>query len=120
MIYTDIMKLSKKMLHRVIETLIEHFASAVDKQVQSVVHWTLGGLLQVLMEVEFLSTILEHYLSEKATQLFQDLYQQVKSKAASIQTDIDSTSLQTGLEHVKKTITDTCKKTTIQFMCFKQ
>ena len=108
------------MLHRVIETLVEQFAQGIDRQVQGVVDWTLGGLLQVLMEIEFLTLILENYLSEKANLLFQDLYQQIKSKTASIQSNIDSTTLQKGLEYVKTTITNTHGKTKIQFLCFKQ
>eukprot|EP00834_Sanchytrium_tribonematis_P004061 NODE_181_length_13917_cov_0.838110.p13 type:complete len:109 gc:universal NODE_181_length_13917_cov_0.838110:10778-11104(+) len=108
------------MLHRVMETLIERFAEAQENQINSVTNWSLGGLLQVLMEIEFLTLVLEHYLSDRASRLFHELYQQIKAKTVAIQSGIDSTSLQKGLEVVKSTIKNTHETTSVQFICFKQ
>eukprot|EP00835_Amoeboradix_gromovi_P005473 NODE_517_length_7343_cov_0.253313.p7 type:complete len:109 gc:universal NODE_517_length_7343_cov_0.253313:2207-1881(-) len=108
------------MLHRVLETLVEKFAEAVDKQVQSISDWTLGGLLQILMEVEFLTLILSNYFTDRANTLFQELYQLIKTKTSAIEQEFDSTAMQKGLEFVKQTISHTQKTTKIQFLCFKQ
>ncbi|KAF8553802.1 hypothetical protein OG21DRAFT_1603880 [Imleria badia] len=116
-IHAQVSRVAEGPLDRVLHAVVEDAADEALRSFQQVKRFGMGGMLRATLEIEFMHQTLARYVSPAATKTLSELYNKISMAYARRPGD---ENLQGHLDNVKKTLAESRRATSIEFMCFRQ
>ncbi|PKK78359.1 hypothetical protein RhiirC2_730073 [Rhizophagus irregularis] len=117
LVHAQISDIAKPLINRALTALLESMAIDCLEAFQKVEKFSLGGMCQATLEIEFMNQTLSQYVTPQAQETLQIIY-------TTIEQLYDTTSgtdrLDSELSSVKQFLVDGRKNTSLQFLCFKK
>ncbi|KAI0305323.1 exocyst complex component Sec5-domain-containing protein [Multifurca ochricompacta] len=104
------------LLDRTLNALVESLAEEALQCFKQVKRFGMGGMLRATLEIEFMHQTLSRYVTSNTAKMLSDLYTKISQAYARRPGD---ENLQSNLDGVKRTLSETRRRTGIEFLCFR-
>ncbi|CED82783.1 Sec5 subunit of exocyst complex [Phaffia rhodozyma] len=118
-VHAQISAVSKPLLHRSLSSLLEEMAKVALESFRQVKRFGMGGMLSATLSIEFMHQTLVAHVTPVASAILTEVYA-VISKAYSRPVSESGDELQKELDAVKKTLYNSRKATSVEFMCLRK
>ncbi|OLL22347.1 Exocyst complex component 2 [Neolecta irregularis DAH-3] len=118
LVHSQVSTVTPSLVQRVLQFLLEHLTHEILQCFRKVLSFGMGGMLQATLEVEFFHQTLNYYVSQKASDTLQMIYQTIE-QAYQIGPTLNE-DLTAELANVKKVLVSSRKSTSTHFLCFKK
>ncbi|CAO1633758.1 unnamed protein product [Sympodiomycopsis kandeliae] len=116
-VHCQVSSIAKSLINRTITTLLEQLTSVIYDSFLKIPKFSLGGMLQATLEIEFIHQTLSFYISSTAEHTLKQIYQVISDKYAGQE---EEEGLQRELQGVKKILIASRKATALEFLCFRR
>lgn len=116
LVHTQVSTTAPSLTSQVLSYLLEQTSRELLEAFRSRDRYTLGGLMQATLDVEFVAQTLSQYTTDKASQLQSDIYQELDGR-----TDNDARArLQSELPDMRSVLKRLREASKNEFACFKK
>lgn len=119
-VHAQVQSVAKPLINRTISTLLEGLTQVILESFQQVQQFSMGGMLQATLEVEFVHQTLNAFVSQTAEATLKQIYEVVSQKSQQQQKEVDADVLAKELDEVKRTLISSRKMTALEFLCFRK
>ncbi|KAK9477484.1 exocyst complex component Sec5-domain-containing protein [Lipomyces japonicus] len=117
LIHSQVTSVTPLLLKRIISDLLHHFASTILESFRQIDNFSVGGMLQATIDVEFCNQKMTAYVTPEIEELFQTTYATVQD--ATNKSNVDVSAMTNQLEGMKKLLYKCHKYSKLEFSCFK-
>ncbi|CAG8692324.1 5273_t:CDS:10, partial [Funneliformis caledonium] len=117
LVHAQISDIAKPLINRALTVLLESMAHDCLEAFSKVEKFSLGGMCQATLEIEFMNQTLAQYVSPQAQETLQLIYTTIEQL---YDTSSGNGRLDSELSSVKQFLIESRKNTSLQFMCFKK
>jgi len=115
-VHAQVSEVAPPLLDRVLNALVESLVEEALRCFKQVKRFGMGGMLRATLEIEFMHQTLSRYVTTNTAKMLSDLYTKISQAYARRPGD---ENLQGNLDGVKRTLSDTRRRTGIEFLCFR-
>jgi len=115
-VHAQVSEVVPPLLDRTLNALVESLVEEALRCFKQVKRFGMGGMLRATLEIEFMHQTLSRYVTSNTAKMLSDLYTKISQAYARRPGD---ENLQSNLDGVKRTLSDTRRKTGIEFLCFR-
>ncbi|QSL65757.1 hypothetical protein MERGE_000035 [Pneumocystis wakefieldiae] len=115
-IHSQLSAITSNLISRVLNNLVKSLTQSLLESFQKIDNFGTGGILQVIIEVEFIKQVLEAYIDEETSNLFGSLYLHLEK---AYHHNDNRQIFQQELEKTKSILVNYRKITQLQYSCFK-
>ncbi|GES86089.1 exocyst complex component Sec5-domain-containing protein [Rhizophagus clarus] len=116
-VHAQISDIVKPLINRALTALLESMANDCLEAFQKVEKFSLGGMCQATLEIEFMNQTLSQFVTPHAQETLQLIYTTIEQL---YDTSSGADRLDSELSSVKQLLVDGRKNTSLQFLCFKK
>ncbi|RIA91034.1 exocyst complex component Sec5-domain-containing protein [Glomus cerebriforme] len=117
LVHAQISDIAKPLVNRTLTALLESMAIDCLEVFQKVEKFSLGGMCQATLDIEFMNQTLSQYVTTQAQETLQLIYTSIEQL---YDTTSGSNRLDSELSSVKQFLVEGRKNTSLQFLCFKK
>ncbi|KAK9452938.1 hypothetical protein V1511DRAFT_506785 [Dipodascopsis uninucleata] len=117
-IHSKVYSVAPPLIFRVITDLLQHIATNVRDSFGQIERFSLEGMLQATIDVEFINQKLTSFVTPEIDAIFQSTYTSVQNSTD--RTQMDVTLMTKQLEDMKKLLLRCHKLSRLEFICFKE
>ncbi|KAH9077909.1 exocyst complex component Sec5-domain-containing protein [Lactarius deliciosus] len=114
--FETLIDVAPPLLDRTLNALVESLAEEALRCFKQVKRFGMGGMLRATLEIEFMHQTLSRYVTTNTAKILSDLYTKISQAYARRPGD---ENLQSNLDGVKRTLSETRRRTGIEFLCFR-
>ncbi|KAH9171067.1 exocyst complex component Sec5-domain-containing protein [Lactarius sanguifluus] len=115
-VHAQVSDVAPPLLDRTLNALVESLAEEALRCFKQVKRFGMGGMLRATLEIEFMHQTLSRYVTTNTGKILSDLYTKISQAYARRPGD---ENLQSNLDGVKRTLSETRRRTGIEFLCFR-
>jgi len=115
-VHAQVSDVAPPLLDRTLNALVESLAEEALRCFKQVKRFGMGGMLRATLEIEFMHQTLSRYVTVNTGKILSDLYTKISQAYARRPGD---ENLQSNLDGVKRTLSETRRRTGIEFLCFR-
>ncbi|KAI9508088.1 exocyst complex component Sec5-domain-containing protein [Russula earlei] len=115
-VHAQISEVAPPLLDRALNALVDSLVEEALKCFRQVKRFGMGGMLRATLEIEFMHQTLSRYVTTNAAKTLSDLYTKISQAYARRPGD---ENLQGSLDGVKRILSETRRRTGIEFLCFR-
>ncbi|KAH8997998.1 exocyst complex component Sec5-domain-containing protein [Lactarius akahatsu] len=115
-VHAQVSDVAPPLLDRTLNALVESLAEEALRCFKQVKRFGMGGMLRATLEIEFMHQTLSRYVTTNTAKILSDLYTKISQAYARRPGD---ENLQSNLDGVKRTLSETRRRTGIEFLCFR-
>lgn len=115
-VHAQVSEVAPPLLDRMLNALVESLVEEALRCFMQVKRFGMGGMLRATLEIEFMHQTLSRYVTSNTAKMLSDLYTKISQAYARRPGD---ENLQSNLDGVKRTLSDTRRRTGIEFLCFR-
>ncbi|KTW25989.1 hypothetical protein T552_03263 [Pneumocystis carinii B80] len=115
-IHSQLSSITSNLIPRTLNNLVKSLTKALLESFQKINNFGIGGMLQVIIEVEFIKQVLEAYIDEETSDIFGSLYLHLEK---AYHHNDNRQIFQQELEKAKSILVNCRKITHLQYSCFK-
>jgi len=115
-VHAQVSQVAPPLLDRALNVLVESLVEEALRCFKQVKRFGMGGMLRATLEIEFMHQTLSRYVTTNTAKMLSDLYTKISQAYARRPGD---ENLQGNLDGVKRTLSDTRRRTGIEFLCFR-
>ncbi|KAN0136858.1 Exocyst complex component Sec5 domain containing protein [Lactarius tabidus] len=115
-VHAQVSDVAPPLLDRTLNALVESLAEEALLCFKQVKRFGMGGMLRATLEIEFMHQTLSRYVTTHTAKLLSDLYTKISQAYARRPGD---ENLQSNLDGVKRILSETRRRTGIEFLCFR-
>ncbi|KAF8273712.1 exocyst complex component Sec5-domain-containing protein [Lactarius quietus] len=115
-VHAQVSDVAPPLLDRTLNALVESLAEEALLCFKQVKRFGMGGMLRATLEIEFMHQTLSRYVTTNTGKILSDLYTKISQAYARRPGD---ENLQSNLDGVKRTLSETRRRTGIEFLCFR-
>jgi len=116
-VHAQVSGVARALLERAMHALIEDISNEAKASFAQVPRYGMGGMLRATLEIEFMHQVVSQYVTATASATLSELYTSISN--AYKRPLGGEENLQAELDGVKRTLADTRRATSIDFMCFR-
>ncbi|EMR09930.1 hypothetical protein PNEG_01689 [Pneumocystis murina B123] len=115
-IHSQLSTITSNLIPRALNNLVKSLTQSLLESFQKIDNFGIGGMLQVIIEVEFIKQVLEAYIDEETSNIFGSLYLHLEK---AYHHNDNRQIFQQELEKTKNILVNYRKITQLQYSCFK-
>jgi len=115
-VHAQVSEVVPPLLDRTLNALVESLVEEALRCFKQVKRFGMGGMLRATLEIEFMHQTLSRYVTSNTAKMLSDLYTKISQAYARRPGD---ENLQSNLDGVKRTLSETRRRTGIEFLCFR-
>ncbi|KAI0284606.1 exocyst complex component Sec5-domain-containing protein [Russula aff. rugulosa BPL654] len=115
-VHAQVNEVAPPLLDRMLNALVESLVEEALRCFRQIKRFGMGGMLRATLEIEFMHQTLSRYVTSNTAKMLSDLYTKISQAYARRPGD---ENLQSNLDGVKRTLSDTRRRTGIEFLCFR-
>ncbi|KAJ3567835.1 hypothetical protein NP233_g6101 [Leucocoprinus birnbaumii] len=116
-IHAQVCSVAEPLLDRTINRLVDQLAEEALRCFRQISRFGMGGMLRATLEIEFMHQTLGKHVTSAAANTLSNLYNTISQ---AYQRRSGDANFQTHLDGVKKTLAETRRSTSKEFICFRQ
>ncbi|KAG5520198.1 hypothetical protein PMAC_001275 [Pneumocystis sp. 'macacae'] len=115
-VHSQISNIAMNLISRILTSLVKSLSQALYESFQKIDRFSIGGMLQVIVEVEFIKQILETFIDEETFKIFGMIYTHLEE---AYHHNDNQEVLQNELEKTKNILINYRRITQVQYCCFR-
>ncbi|CCJ29652.1 unnamed protein product [Pneumocystis jirovecii] len=115
-VHSQISNITMNLIFPILTNLVKSLSQALYESFQKIDRFGIGGMLQVIVEVEFIKQVLETFIDEETFKIFGMIYTHLEE---AYHHNDNQEVLQKELEKTKNILINYRKITQVQYCCFK-